>query len=156
MWAKEEGSWRDLEICVSPKVCVWGDGDSLLSPSLESRGAGAPLPPPLFLRLGYDVYSYFKGCFRLLQLTHCMQPQIGDGLPRAIVARSNYMMSESLACGSVHSSMSHRLVATGSPERWLPRPASIIKTRRAVGSRLSKGTDSHRTGSLELERHFES
>ena len=45
VWVKEEGSWRDLEICASPKV--GGAETSLPPPSLESGGgeASAPLPP---------------------------------------------------------------------------------------------------------------
>ena len=51
VWVKEEGSWRDLEICVSPRV-GGGAETSFRSSSLESGGGGAstPLPPP-FLRL---------------------------------------------------------------------------------------------------------
>ena len=39
VWAKEEGSWRDLEIICEPKsVCVWGGGvdTPFCPPSLES------------------------------------------------------------------------------------------------------------------------
>ena len=51
VWVKEEGSWRELEMCASPKV---GGGGNLLPPPpfLESGGANAPLAPP-FLRLWY-------------------------------------------------------------------------------------------------------
>ena len=42
---KEEGSWRDLEICASPKV--EGRRPPSAPPSLESGGASAPLAPPV-------------------------------------------------------------------------------------------------------------
>ena len=42
---KEEGSWRDLEICASPKV--GGAETSFHPPFLESGGATAPLAPPV-------------------------------------------------------------------------------------------------------------
>ena len=43
VWAKEEGSWRDLEICVSPKV---GEGGEPLPLPLPGKwGASAPSPP---------------------------------------------------------------------------------------------------------------
>ena len=45
---KEEESWRDLEMCVSPKV--GGGGRAPSAPSLESGGVSTPLPP-LFLCL---------------------------------------------------------------------------------------------------------
>ena len=45
VWVKEEGSWRDLEICASPKV--GGAETSFHPPSLESGGASAPLAPPV-------------------------------------------------------------------------------------------------------------
>ena len=49
VWVKEEGPWRDLEICASPKV--WGGGGYLLpAPPPWKVGGSAPLPP-LFLRL---------------------------------------------------------------------------------------------------------
>ena len=43
VWAKEEGSWRDLEICVSPKV---EGADTPFRPLPGKWGAGAPLAPP--------------------------------------------------------------------------------------------------------------
>ena len=48
VWAKEEGSWRDLEICVRPKSGGGGGGDLLPPlPCLESGGgASAALAPP--------------------------------------------------------------------------------------------------------------
>ena len=49
VWVKKEGSWRDLEICASPKV-GGGSGDLLPPPSLESGGGGASAPSPPFLR----------------------------------------------------------------------------------------------------------
>ena len=49
VWVKEEGSWRDLEICVSPKV---GGGGDLLPPPLPGKWGGGERPlAPLFLRL---------------------------------------------------------------------------------------------------------
>ena len=50
VWVKEEGSWRDLEICASPKV-GGGAETSFRGPSLESGGGRAPPLPLLFLRL---------------------------------------------------------------------------------------------------------
>ena len=49
VWVKEEESWRDLEICATPKV---GGGGDLLPrpPPWKVRGRAPPLPP-LFLRL---------------------------------------------------------------------------------------------------------
>ena len=43
---KEEGSWRDLEICASPKV-GGGVETSFHPPSLESGGGEQPLAPPV-------------------------------------------------------------------------------------------------------------
>ena len=51
VWVKEEESWRDLEICATPKV---GGGRRLPSaPPLPGKWGGErpPCPPPLFLRL---------------------------------------------------------------------------------------------------------
>ena len=49
VWVKEEGSWRDLEICASPKVGKGGDLLPPPPPSLESGGASDPplAPPPV-------------------------------------------------------------------------------------------------------------
>ena len=45
VWVKEEESWRDLEICVTPKV--GGAETSFRPPSLESEGVEhPPCPPP--------------------------------------------------------------------------------------------------------------
>ena len=58
VWAKEEGSWRDLDIYVSSKVAGGGAAETpFASPSLKSEGASTPpLPPPPFLRL-CDPYA---------------------------------------------------------------------------------------------------
>ena len=50
VWVKEEGSWRDLEICASPKV---GGGD-LLPPPFPGKwgGASAPFAPPVPTPMG--------------------------------------------------------------------------------------------------------
>ena len=45
VWVKEEESWRDLEICATPKVGGGAD-TSFRPPSLESEGASAPPCPP--------------------------------------------------------------------------------------------------------------
>ena len=49
VWVKEEGSWRDLEICASPKVCVCGGGGrDLLPPPLPGKwGGSVPRAPPV-------------------------------------------------------------------------------------------------------------
>ena len=47
VWVKEEGSWRNLEICMSPKVGGQRP-PSAPPPSLESGGGERPpLPPPV-------------------------------------------------------------------------------------------------------------
>ena len=52
VWAKEEGSWRNLEICMSPKVGGGGGAETSFRPPPPWRmGQRAPPLPPLFLRL---------------------------------------------------------------------------------------------------------
>ena len=58
VWAKEEGSWRDLDICVSPKVEV-GGGGLLLPLSLESGGGGKGVLAPPRGSYPYDRPGYF-------------------------------------------------------------------------------------------------
>ena len=48
VWVKEEESWRDLEICATPKV--GGRRPPSAPPPWKVRGRAPPLPP-LFLRL---------------------------------------------------------------------------------------------------------
>ena len=57
VWVKEEGSWRDLEICASPKV--EGRKPPSAPPFLESGGATAPPLPPLFLHLWILYHTRF-------------------------------------------------------------------------------------------------
>ena len=56
VWVKEEGSWRDLDICASPKV--GGQKPPSAPPAWKVGGGRAPpCPrPPLFLRLCLKVF----------------------------------------------------------------------------------------------------
>ena len=53
VWVKEEGSWRDLEICASPKV--WGAETSFRPPpAWKGGGRASPCPPCSY---AYDFKS---------------------------------------------------------------------------------------------------
>ena len=76
VWVKEEGSWRDLEICASPKV---GGGRKPPSapPFLESGGERVSPFPPLFLRLwGRPITIWI--CWRQLRANGTFHYMIRD------------------------------------------------------------------------------
>ena len=94
VWAKEEGSWRDLEIYVSPKVEGWRPPSSA---PLESGGVSAPLAPlSLYLCTRWSVlYSLVTrapcsgSCF--LPKTH---PNMARRTSRFPTAYSNGLLSD--------------------------------------------------------------
>ena len=67
VWVKEEGSWRDLEICVSPRV---GGGRDLLPLPLLGKWGGEH-PPPISTPMSSSALSFLSQLVKqLCKLKH--------------------------------------------------------------------------------------